>query len=93
MSKKILTERIALSLDCSRADALKIINTYQSLLYEQINDQGGIVIQGLGTFKVKSRNARQGRNPRTGEAIVIPARKIVSFKASAGLLRQLNQAQ
>ena len=50
-----------------------------------IKSDGKVQIIGFGTFEVKNRAARMGRNPKTGEAMQIPASKSVGFKASAGL--------
>ena len=50
----------------------------------------GVTLPGFGTFSVSKRDARTGRNPRTGEAAVIPARNAPHFKASSKLKEQLN---
>lgn len=50
-----------------------------------LKKDGAVSLVGFGTFKVKTRAARMGRNPQTGEAIKISAKKVVGFKASADL--------
>lgn len=45
-------------------------------------DDGGVKLQGFGNFEVIDRNARQGRNPKTGETLMVPATKSVKFKLS-----------
>jgi DNA-binding protein HU-beta len=50
-----------------------------------------VVLPGIGTFQVKQRAARMGRNPKTGEAIQIPAKKVVQFKPAGPLLSKLEE--
>ena len=50
-----------------------------------LREEGNFARAGFGTFKVRERAARRGRNPRTGQAIDIPASKTIGFKAGAGL--------
>lgn len=52
---------------------------------EALREEGNFARVGFGTFKVKERAARTGRNPQTGQAIDIPASKTIGFKAGAGL--------
>ena len=52
---------------------------------EALREEGNFARAGFGTFKVRERAARTGRNPRTGEAIDIPASKTIGFKAGAAL--------
>ncbi|MBX6424226.1 HU family DNA-binding protein [Thermosulfurimonas sp. F29] len=49
-----------------------------------------LVLRGFGTFTVRERASRKGRNPRTGEEITIPKRKVLAFKPARGLLKRLN---
>ena len=65
----------------------RIFSTIESSLSE-----GGLVaIHGFGTFSVKTRAARQGRNPRTGEAISIPESRVVVFKPAKTLKEKMNR--
>ncbi len=91
MTKKTLIEQLANTLNISRADALTVINTYQSILVEALLQEGEVVLQGLGSFKVRTRSARPGRNPRTGAALMVPERQVVQFRASSPLVNRLNQ--
>ena len=52
---------------------------------EALYDEGSFTRVGFGTFKIKDRAAKKGRNPQTGQAIDIPAGKAIGFKAGAGL--------
>ena len=68
----------------SKKDAANLIQATMDALSEGIT-QGRFSYPGFGTWNVRQRAARQGRNPRTGEAITIPASKTVSFKAAPAL--------
>jgi integration host factor subunit beta len=76
--------------DYKKKDIERAVNViFDSMKLALINDQR-IEIRGLGTFKVKDRPARQGRNPKSGEGVSIPDRKIPFFKAGRALKLKLN---
>jgi DNA-binding protein HU-beta len=85
MNKTELIAKVAELTDLSKKDASKAVDA----VFDAISDslQGGDKVQlvGFGNFEVKSREARKGRNPQTGEEIDIPASKIPSFKAGKSL--------
>ena len=91
MTKKTLIETMAASLNVSQVEALTFINSWQALLVETLLQEGAMTLQGLGSFRVKTRAARSGRNPRTGAALLISERQVVQFRASSTLVQQLNQ--
>lgn len=62
------------------------IDTMFAVIIAEIRAGREVRIPNLGTFRVKNTNAREGRNPKTGEALKIPAGKKVHFKASKGLV-------
>jgi len=73
-----------------KKDVERAVNViFDAMKLALINDQR-IEIRGLGTFKVKERPARQGRNPKSGEGVAIPDRKIPFFKAGRALKLKLN---
>jgi DNA-binding protein HU-beta len=91
LSKKALIDEIAKTKNCSRVEALEFIDAFQSVITEHLLNEGKIQIHNLGTFQIRQRAARTGRNPRTGELIDIPARRAVTFKASRNMVRRLNK--
>ena len=92
MTKKELIESIAATMDCSQSEAKHFIDAYQAIMIEQLSHDGEFVLPGIGTMKRKTRAARTGRNPRSGEMMQIPEKQVVQFKATAPLLRILNQS-
>jgi len=62
------------------------INAAAAIITAELNDDGDkVIIKGFGTFKRAKQNARTARNPQSGEAIEVPAKSVVKFKASKGL--------
>ncbi|MCQ6558041.1 MULTISPECIES: HU family DNA-binding protein [Paenibacillus] len=91
MNKTELIAKVAELTDLSKKDASKAVDA----VFDAISDalQGGDKVQlvGFGNFEVKSREARKGRNPQTGQEIDIPASKIPSFKAGKSLKDLVSQ--
>jgi DNA-binding protein HU-beta len=90
MNKKELIESIAGAADISKAAAEKALNGTLAAIAESLNKGDKITLVGFGTFSVSKRDARQGRNPQTGKAIKIPAKKVVKFKAGSKLSEAIN---
>jgi DNA-binding protein HU-beta len=89
MNRAELNEQVAKSMDCSKAQADRAVGSVLESIQKGLKRQGEVSIVGFGTFKVKKRAARDGRNPRTGETIKIKASKSVGFKAGKPLKSSL----
>ncbi|MBL0059580.1 MAG: HU family DNA-binding protein [Elusimicrobia bacterium] len=85
MKKTELIQRIARDANITRAQAVKAVKSAVTVIRETVQSGDKISLTGLGTFKVKARKARPGRNPKTGETIAIPAGRKISFKPSLSL--------
>ena len=90
MNKGELIESVAGSSGLSRADATKAVDGVLDTITTTLSSGGSVSLVGFGTFTVKSRKARMGRNPRTGEAIHIAASNVPGFKAGKGLKDAVN---
>ena len=90
MNKGDIIDRIAQSADISKAAAGKVLNTVLDSITESLQSGGTISLLGFGTFSVKSRAARTGRNPKTGEPIEIAAANVPTFKAGKALKDAVN---
>lgn len=86
MNKGELIEKVATEGGMSKADAEKAVNSMLDAIGEALGAGDKVTLVGFGTFAVSDRAARQGRNPQTGKAIEIPARKVVKFKAGSKLV-------
>jgi DNA-binding protein HU-beta len=90
MNKGELIEAVSGSSGLSRADAAKAVDAVLGSITETLSEGGSVALVGFGTFQVKARAARMGRNPRTGEAINIGASNVPRFKAGKGLKDAIN---
>ena len=81
MTKAELITRIAGEVKISKASAERAINAFTNSVTKALKKGDKLALTGFGTFSVAKRRARTGRNPQTGKAIKIPARKVVKFKA------------
>ena len=90
MNKAELIDAVAEGADISKADATRAIDTMLNTITSSLKGGDQVTLVGFGTFAVKDRAARTGRNPRTGEAINIPASKVPGFKAGKALKDAVN---
>lgn len=90
MNKSELIDAVAESADLSKADATKAVDAFASTVTDALNQGDQVTLVGFGTFTVRERAARTGRNPRTGETIDIPASKVPGFKAGKALKDAVN---
>tara|TARA_R110001592_G_scaffold69367_3_gene212572 strand:+ start:6529 stop:6804 length:276 start_codon:yes stop_codon:yes gene_type:complete len=90
VNKSELIEAIAGSADISKAAAGRAIDAVVESVTNALKSGDQVTLIGFGTFSVKDRAARTGRNPQTGAEIQIAAAKIPSFKAGKGLKDAVN---
>lgn len=90
MNKSQLVDHIADHADISKADAAKAVDAMLDGVTAALKNGDSVSLVGFGTFSVRERSARTGRNPRTGETIQIKASKVPSFKAGKGLKDAVN---
>ncbi len=90
MNKGELIEAVAGSTGLSKADSGRAVDAVIESISRALKKGGTVSLVGFGTFTVKKRAARQGRNPRTGEAIQIKASKVPGFKAGKALKDAVN---
>jgi DNA-binding protein HU-beta len=90
MNKSEFVDAIAKAADFTKADAAKAVDAMVEVVTETLKAGDQITLVGFGSFQVKTREARTGRNPRTGEAIQIKASNIPSFKAGKALKDAVN---
>jgi DNA-binding protein HU-beta len=90
MNKGELVDAVAGAAGLSRADATKAVDAVLDSIQGTLANGGSVSLVGFGTFSVKARAARAGRNPRTGETIQIKASNVPGFKAGKGLKDAVN---
>ncbi len=90
MNKSELVDAIASGADISKASAGRALDSMVDAVTESLRKGDPVALVGFGTFSVKDRAARQGRNPQTGATIQIPAARVPGFKAGKGLKDAVN---
>ena len=75
----------------SRKECLDIVNDIIEIIINGLNSKGIVKIHNFGTFKLKRKKSRIGRNPKTKEEVLIQDRNVILFKASKNILKYLNQ--
>jgi len=90
VNKSDLVSAVANNTGMSKSDAEKSVDGVFDAISGELQSGGEVRIVGFGTFSVADRKATTGRNPRTGEAIQIPASKRPKFKAGKGLKQAVN---
>ena len=90
MNKQELIEKITKSADITKAAAGRALDSMIDSVTGALKEGDSVVLVGFGTFTVRDRAARTGRNPQTGEEIQIAAAKVPAFKAGKALKDAVN---
>ena len=90
MNKSELIDAVAASADLPKAAAGRAIDAMIDAITDSLKKEDPVVLVGFGTFSVKHRSARSGRNPQTGATIEIAASNVPSFKAGKALKDAVN---
>ncbi|AJY50574.1 MAG: DNA-binding protein HU-beta [Halomonas sp.] len=90
MNKSELIEAIAASADIPKAAATRALDAMVESVTDSLKKGDSVSLVGFGTFAIKERAARTGRNPQTGQPIQISAAKVPSFKAGKALKDAVN---
>ena len=90
MNKTELIAAVAEKAELSKKDAEKAVKAFTDVVSEELVNGGKIQLVGFGTFEVSERAAREGRNPKSGEVMNIPASKTPKFKAGKSLKDMVN---
>lgn len=82
MTKADIVDRVAAGTGLTKLETEAIIEGFITTVIEALKEGNGIEIRGFGSYKVKKKNARQARNPKTGEQVFVPAHFVPTFKFS-----------
>jgi integration host factor subunit beta len=93
MTKADLVEQVAALGDLTRRDGEVIVETIFDSVIAALQSGDKIEIRGFGSFRIRSRNARTGRNPKTGAKVEVPAKRVPYFKPSKELRELINPGE
>ena len=85
MTRAELAARIADKVHLTNRQAEAVINIALRCIAEALREGDKVELRGFGSFRTRNRNARQGRNPRTGEAVQVPSKRVPFFRAGKDL--------
>lgn len=91
MNKKDFTEKMAERLNITKAEAARVTDAFLAELTLSFTESGGVNFLGFGKFEVKNRAGRKGKNPRTGEEVIIPPYKAAHFAPGKRLKEIVNK--
>ncbi|RLB72186.1 MAG: integration host factor subunit alpha [Deltaproteobacteria bacterium] len=90
MTKADMVELVYERIGVSKREAATVVESIFDIIKESLERGENVKISGFGSFNLREKNPRRGRNPQTGEEITISARRVLSFKSSNVLRDQLN---
>ena len=91
MTKSELIDAVsAANQDITRKEAEVVVSTVFSAISEELSRGGRVELRGFGSFSIKNREARTGRNPKTGESVFVPAKAVPHFKPGKELRERVD---
>lgn len=90
LTKADLTNTLYDALEIEKQQAAAIVETYVELIKEGLAAEGKVMLSGFGSYEVNYKEPRRGRNPQTGESMILRERRVVKFKPSQILRKELN---
>jgi integration host factor subunit beta len=91
MTKAELVEDVADAAELTKKDAERLVEIVFESIIETLNQGEKIELRGFGSFRVRERGARRGRNPKTGDPVSIPAKRVPYFKPGKELKELINE--
>ena len=91
MTKADLVEQVAKETEMTKKDAEQLVEVVFESIIGALNKGDKIELRGFGSFRVRERNARKGRNPKTGATVNIPAKRVAYFKPGKELKDIVNK--
>lgn len=90
MTKSALINLIAQQMELSRKDAESAVNTVFDSICQSLEEGDRVELRGFGSFGLKERRSREGRNPKTGERVTVDAKRVLFFKAGKALRERVD---
>ncbi|MFY9941726.1 MAG: integration host factor subunit alpha [Desulfobacterales bacterium] len=90
LTKNDIVERLQADLGLSKSKSIEVTECLFEQIKASLESGQEVLVSGFGKFRVKDKNQRRGRNPATGEDVILPPRRVVTFKCSGKLRRKVN---
>jgi integration host factor subunit alpha len=91
LTKESIAESIQRSTGVSFGQAYQLVETTLETIKNTLASGEDLLVSGFGKFKVRAKDTRRGRNPQTGEAVMLKSRKVVTFQCSGKLRERMNK--
>ena len=92
ITRDIIAEKLNNKFGLSKKDCLEIVNQIIEIIILGLQENNLVKIHNFGTFKLKRKGSRIGRNPKTKEEVIIPDRNVITFKPSKNLINFINNS-
>jgi len=89
LTKTDLSKHLAKKLDCTKKDAGLLVNAFFRSMTTALKSGDGVELRGFGSFRVRARASRMGRNPKNGQPVQVPPKLVVRFKTGRDLRSRL----
>jgi integration host factor subunit alpha len=93
LTKADLAEAIYSALPVDKQKAALVVEDYVEIIKDALANEGKVMLSGFGSYRVKYKPARRGRNPQTGDSITLRSRKVVKFQPSQLLRKAINSGK
>ncbi len=91
MTKAEMVEKVSSKINLTKKDTARVVNIVFGSIIQALAQGDKVELRGFGTFRVRSRESRDGRDPRTGDTVQIPSKKVPFFKAGKKLRELVDQ--
>lgn len=91
MTKSEIVEQVSKKADLSRKDTEKLVEIVFDSIVEALNNGDKVELRGFGSFRTRQRKSRRGRNPKTGQIVEVPAKRVAYFKPGKELRELINK--
>lgn len=93
LTKADLVQKIYQTHDLTKSQAADTIETFLAIAKDCLAEGDDLLVSGFGKFRVKDKNSRRGRNPQTGDELILEPRRVVTFKPSGILRDRINESE
>jgi integration host factor subunit beta len=91
MTKAELVEKVADKIQLTKKQTEAVVNILLNCITEALSEGDKVELRGFGSFRIRNRNPREGRNPKTGDTVQIPAKRVPFFKAGKELREMVDE--